>query len=148
MKRGQPIARKTPMPAGGKRLRRGRSTGSPTKAQRKRLHDVTHAQCIACTLNRGWSLQPAYVDGCDAHHLLSGGRRRGHSATVGLCPWHHRHVRPAGCPSDKVARDLYGPSLAHESKAFHERYGSDDELLAMQDRILRANDAPIVQGAP
>lgn len=137
MKRSAPPQRKTPLRPGGKRLRQGRSTGSPTKAQRKRLQDVTHRECLACTLNRGWSLETAYREGCDAHHLLSGGRRRGHSETVGLCPWHHRGVRPSECPSDAVARDLYGPSMALESKTFHATYGSDDDLLAMQNRMLK-----------
>jgi hypothetical protein len=139
MKRSAPPQRKTPLRPGGKRLRQGRSTGSPTKTQRKRLHEVTHRDCLACTLNRGWSLAPAYVGGCDAHHLLSGGRRRGHDATIGLCPWHHRGVRPSDCPSDAVARDLYGPSLANESKAFHATYGSDEELLALQNKMLKGD---------
>jgi hypothetical protein len=139
VKRSAPLKRKTPMRPGGKRLRQGRSTRTPTKAEAKRLHEVTHRECIACTLNRGWSLAPAYAGGCDAHHLLSGGRRRGHDATIGLCPWHHRGVRPSDCPSDAVARDLYGPSLAHESKAFHATYGSDDELLALQNKMLKGD---------
>lgn len=146
MKTRASLKRKTPLRASGKRLRRGRSTGSPTKVQRNRLHEVTHGECLACTLNRGWSLAPAYTEGCDAHHLLSGGRRRGHSATVGLCPWHHRGVRPSGCPSDSDARYRYGPSLALESRLFHDVYGDDEALLAMQDRILGAMAAPQFQG--
>lgn len=34
-------------------------------------------------------------------------------------------------------RSLYGPSLMDGSKRFREAYGTDDELLALQERMIR-----------
>ena len=36
------------------------------------------------------------------------------------------------------ATQTWGPSLADGSKPFHERYGSDDELLAKTNELLKA----------
>lgn len=85
--------------------------------------------CICC-LHDGRGYVP-----CEKHHLLTtglhgNGKRRGESATVGLCPYHHRGI---GNPAD------YGtPSLAREPRAFRAHYGRDDELLKMQDEMIRA----------
>ena len=71
----------------------------------------------------------------DIHHLLSGGRRIGHSATCCLCPYHHRGVVPEG----RTAADYeyaHGPSLALKPNAFRRRYGDEEELLAIQDALL------------
>ena len=73
--------------------------------------------------------------GCDAHHLLSGGIRRGHEYTIGLCPWHHRGVPPNDM-SIKMARGIYGPSLMDGSKVFRAVYGTDDQLLERQNKYL------------
>ena len=83
--------------------------------------------CIAC-LSDGRGYVP-----CEKHHLLTtglhgNGKRRGEQATVGLCSYHHRGI---GAPVDYL-----GPSLAREARAFRARYGSDDALLAYQDRLI------------
>ena len=69
----------------------------------------------------------------EVHHLLSGNRRRGHQFTIPLCRWHHRSDSYI---TKSQATELYGPSLALNSKAFHERYGSDDSLLAKTNELL------------
>lgn len=84
--------------------------------------------CIAC-MQDGRGYTP-----CEKHHLLTtglhgNGKRRGEGYTVGLCSYHHRGV---GSPADYLA-----PSLAREARAFRARYGSDDDLLDMQDRLIR-----------
>jgi hypothetical protein len=71
--------------------------------------------CIACAQNGRYS-QP------EVHHLIYGGKRRGDEFTVPLCPAHHRGVNHH--------ESVHGPSLAHGSKPFRERFGSDDYLLA------------------
>ena len=139
--RRSPLTRKTPLKAttiraSGRRLRQSRSTGKPTKAQSGRFERLKRSGCRACDVNarRWWAVCDG--EGCDAHHLLSGGRRIGHDATIALCPWHHRGIRPADCATDADAFHKYGPSLANGSKPFRETYGTDDELLAEQNRIL------------
>jgi len=83
----------------------------------------------------------AHFGGCDAHHVLSGGRRIGHGATLACCPWHHRGVKPYEQMTNDQATAHFGPSLAHGSKPFHAVYGSDGDLLDLQEQLL-AGGAP------
>ena len=94
--------------------------------------------CIACRMD-GRGCVP-----CEKHHLLTTGRhgngkRRGERYTIGLCPYHHRGV---GSPVD-----YRSPSLAREPRAFRAKYGEDDALLAMQDRLIAAWEANNVGAA-
>lgn len=136
--------RKTPLKAttikaSGKRMKPSRSTGSPTKAESSRIDTIKRMECMACRHNRITRTRPSTeFDGCDAHHLLSGGKRIGHAATIALCPWHHRAVKPNGFEWMGVGGciDAFGPSVATGSKPFHETYGSDAELLAAQNALI------------
>lgn len=108
------------------------STGKPTAAQEHRFQLIKlEAGCVCCRL-RGLG-----YCGPEIHHLLDGAHERiGHEATVGLCPWHHRGVPHDGWTVE-ACRETCGPSLAEGSKPFHEAFGSDDDLLAAQNRLLR-----------
>jgi hypothetical protein len=119
----------------GKPLRQTRSTGKATVAESARIELVKRLGCICCMLNRTWGMLAAYAGVCEAHHLLSGGRRRGHDFTLGLCRWHHQGVPPRPM-HEREAIAMYGPSVATGSKPFHVMYGSDDELLEFQDALL------------
>lgn len=119
-------------------LRPTRSTGKPTTAEAARLVAVKQLGCIACVANRNLGMPTAGFGPCEAHHLLSGGRRRGHLFTIGLCPWHHRGVRPFENMTTQQTIDHFGPSVATGSKRFREVYGSDDELLSFQAALLTA----------
>ena len=94
---------------------------SPTKAEKAWMQAVAAFGCIVCYL-QGREYVP-----CAVHHLLSGGIRRGHMDTIGLCdPGHHQNA-PAG--SGEVSR--------HPNKAeFEKRYGTEDELLAKQRELI------------
>lgn len=108
------------------------STGKPTKDEQARMAAIKElGVCVACHVS-GKQRWPQPVD---VHHLLSGNRRRGHRYTVGLCGWHHRKLTDFGC-TEKEMRDDLGPSLADGSKPFRAAFGSDDELLALQDALL------------
>lgn len=111
------------------------STGKPTKAEQARF-DAMKEQgvCIACML-RG--AQPDYQQHIEIHHLLSGNRRIGHLATVSLCVYHHRGIPPFGW-GDAEAREHLGPSLAKGSRPFRAEFGTDLELLSIQNDLLRA----------
>ncbi len=85
--------------------------------------------CLACRQD-GRPATPG-----DVHHLLVGGRRVSHHVSVLLCPWHHRGIPPNGL-NDRQAERLLGPSLAKSPRAFHARFGSDVELLEMQNRLI------------
>lgn len=74
--------------------------------------------------------------GNDFHHMKSGNLRRGHLFGIGACIWHHRGIPLDGC-GPQFMREIYGPSLMDGGKRFAESYGTDDELLALQKRLLR-----------
>jgi hypothetical protein len=107
---------------------------APTDAERRRWDLFRRVGCVACRIEgkRNFNVQ--------VHHLNVGGRagqkRRGHSETIPLCCWHHVSIPPEG-KTQEWATNYMGPSLAKQSKAFREKYGSDDSLLAYtNDRLM------------
>lgn len=106
------------------------STGNRNKAEQARF-DAMKEMCV-CMACRQRGLQASYIE---IHHLLSGNKRRGHKYTISLCLWHHRAQLMYGY-TKKDLREIYGPSLAEGSKPFHFWFGTDDDLLAEQDRLL------------
>lgn len=125
-------------------LKRGRSTGKPTKAQRERWDAMRARGCVACHLNgvdHGLA-RASYGRDLEIHHLLSGGRRIGHHATVCLCHFHHQGKRlPYPDHGYEEQARKFGPSLGREPRRFREVYGADDGLLAYQDHMLELLDA-------
>lgn len=101
-----------------------------TKAEQLRFDAIKAGPCLACEQRGLRSTCP------EIHHLLSGGRRIGHLATVGLCQWHHRAVIWHEGVTHEYFRRVYGPSLAEGSKPFRHEFGNDEFLLEMQNRIL------------
>lgn len=95
---------------------------------------------MCCLLNRQKGYRRCDAGGCDAHHTLSGGRRRGHGATLGACPWHHRGLPPTGYSNPDATALVFGPSLHHHRKAFLATYGTDDQLLALQAQLMESPD--------
>lgn len=89
-----------------------------------------------------WALPCLTCPGCgitEIHHLNGGGhagqKRRGDMFTIPLGAWAHRGVPLPGAKPSTMEM-LYGPSLALTSKAFHARYGTDDELLERTNKLL------------
>lgn len=118
-------------------MRRGRSTGKPTRAESAWIDTVKRLGCLCC-IARGYPHDP---DGpaVEAHHLLSGGIRRGHLHTVGLCAWHHRGRLIVQGWTHAQHRERLGPSLAEGSVPFHEAFGDDDALMSAQHRLIEQN---------
>jgi hypothetical protein len=98
------------------------------KADLARFRAFQQIGCIACR-------QRGVFSQADVHHLLSGGRRRGHQFTIPLSAWHHRGVPPDGM-SRKEAERYLGPSLAHSPRAFRAEFGDDETLLATVNKLL------------
>ena len=115
-------------------MKRGRSTGNPTLAEAAWLRMVKEAGCVCCAA-RGYDREPGGPL-AEAHHLLSGGIRRGHLHTVGLCAWHHRGVNAWG--SRQCGLRAYGPSFALEPSRFRRVFGTQEELLQIQEELLQA----------
>lgn len=111
------------------------STGNRTRAEQARFDKMKEMGiCMAC-----------YQDGVKGrqfiqiHHFLCGNKRIGHMATASLCIWHHLGQTPDGVSKEQM-QARFGPSLAHGSKPFRARYGSDAELLALQNEFLGVTD--------
>lgn len=121
-------------------MRRGRSTGNPTKEEAARIVAAKEGPCMACLVRatRGLLDWDRIVHGCDYHHTKSGNIRRGHMFGFALCLWHHhgtQQLHGLGM-SAEAARRRYGPSLFDQSKAFHQEFGSDDELITLQTKYI------------
>lgn len=116
-------------------MRRGRSTGTPTKAQQARHDAIREAGCIVARM-RGVGWIP-----CAIHHLTIGGKhgakRRGHDHVLGLNDWSHqgRPLTEYGWDAAKC-REILGPSYAVEPSAFRREIGNDDALEVYQEQVL------------
>lgn len=115
-------------------MRRGRSTGNQTRQEAAWIADVKRSGCLCCAIKGyHWDDDGPLVE---AHHLLSGGIRRGHLFTVGLCQWHHRGVKAVDGWSLPMHRRLLGASLAEGSVRFREEFGDDESLYSLQQSIV------------
>lgn len=92
---------------------------------------IVELGCVCCRMDGHESIYPVEV-----HHLLDGGVRIGHHATVPVCNWHHRGVPPEGF-NQRGASRLIGPSLAIDGKSFRSHYGQDSDLLSFTEHLLR-----------
>ena len=92
-----------------------------TKAESRWLNQITQLGCIVCRLFHG-TYSPA-----EAHHMLSGGRRRGHMFTIPLCILHHR----SGRNDDQVV------SRDHNQRRFEARYGTEQSLLETTRELVK-----------
>lgn len=111
-----------------------RSIKPPTKAERKRMERIVSLGCVACI--RG---KVACSLAVEVNHLLDGGVRIGHHATVPLCSWHHRGVAFEGIDKNRMAK-LFGPSFYHDAREFRDAYGDDNTLLVFTDLLLSRED--------
>lgn len=115
-------------------MKRGRSTGAPTKVQQERFDVIKEIGCVVARL-RGLGFVP-----CEIHHLTVGGKhgqkRLGHDSTVGLNQWSHRGAMTVyGMNDPSEYEEVFGPSYARRPRAFREMY-QDDLLLAEQNRLI------------
>lgn len=101
----------------------------PTLAEKQRFAAIYEVGCIPCWLE-GIEFNP-----CDIQHVVQGRKRCGHSMSYGCCPYHHRGVPLSGCTSRQSA-EIAGPSLARDPKAFHAKYGSEDELVDLCNKMI------------
>lgn len=116
-------------------MKRGRSTGKPTKEEAAYIVACKEGPCMACQVLRGQGLDGCDGEGCDFHHMKSGNIRRGHEYGAGLCPYHHRGYPLDGWTSGTM-RSAFGPSLMDGGKRFAAEFGDDEELLDRQRRYL------------
>lgn len=118
-------------------------TKHKTKADEQRMDVITEIGCIIC-LTQGRDFVP-----CTVHHITDTGHRveDEHQNTVGLCPWHHQGEIPGIYKgSISLTTRKHGPSLEHDARAFTERYGNQEELVLMQNALIRVWEGETKKG--
>jgi hypothetical protein len=133
------MIRKKPLKPGTKRLRQGRSTGAPTKAEAHRIVESKFGRCIPClswALAGNMPMENVMIAG-DYDHKKSGNIRRGHMKGYCACKWHHVRHPGEGWTFEQM-RAHFGPSLLDGSKLYRDAYGSDDALIELQTQELAA----------
>ena len=75
---------------------------------------------------------------CEVHHIVDGGRRKGHDFTYGVSPWFHRGHGEG--KSNASMTNQCGPSMAVNPREYRLAFGSEDILLATQDFALELYD--------
>lgn len=104
-------------------------TDAATIPEKARFAQLQELGCVVCWVYcKVWRA-------ADISHLLDGGVRVGHEATIPECEWHHRGVLPSGY-SEYAARRVLGASRAHGSKPYAEAFGTDAELLEMTNQLV------------
>lgn len=105
-----------------------------TKSDQKRLDIIHRLPCLAC-VQEGCE-QPNKTE---AHHLVDKGYRKhsgGHQATIPLCGWHHRAEPKIGQSKTEMGF-IYGPSMETSMAFFVKRYGTQRELLARTNAVIK-----------
>lgn len=102
-----------------------------TENEQRRIDHIHEWGCVPCWLEAALQGRKWVPEPCDIHHVVQGD----HSQTYGCCPWHHRGMRKIGTAAFRMA-ELFGPSMAKEPERYRARYGTEDELLAYQRRLL------------
>lgn len=126
-------------------FRRKRRPGNrkPTKAEAARIVESKTLCCVPCYV---WAIKLqrmpiediAVLSAYD--HKKSGNIRRGHRYGFASCDWHHQGYPGDGWTGEEMTAH-FGPSLANGSRIFHDTYGTDDELIELQDELLRGERA-------
>ncbi|MDP9090305.1 MAG: Ref family protein [Pseudomonadota bacterium] len=104
------------------------------RADRERYAQLKMLGCLCCRLNDNG----LWCGKVECHHLVFNGYRAlsgGNQASIPLGIYHHRG-QPLMGKTITWMRETFGPSLFNESKQFHERYGTDQMLLALTNELL------------
>lgn len=101
-----------------------------TKLEHAWLDAITQLGCIVCLLFLK-VFSPA-----EPHHMLSGGRRRGHLFSIPLCPGHHRF----GMDDERAT------SRDQCRRRFEARYGTEDSLLAKSRQLVEQRFGLLING--
>ena len=105
------------------------SLPSPNKIDIRRFQIIYETGCIVTRLIGLGYNSP------DIHHILLGGKRISHQHTIGLSPYHHRGIISTGFTKEQMY-DRLGPSMALNPKEFEERFGTQEYLLDVQNKII------------
>ena len=96
---------------------------TPNKANKRRFEIIREIGCIICKMELG------VFSPCTWHHIDGQKNQEKHKLTIGLCEKHHDADQKYPKSQDYVSR--------HPNKrVFERRYGSEQELLEYQNRLI------------
>jgi hypothetical protein len=98
-------------------------------ATNQRMSDIKRTGCIPCLLENFLNAH------AEIHHIVDQAYRKGDHRSYGNCSWHHRGIPWDGLQAHDMEPRI-GPSMRLNSKAYHDRYGSELDLLQVQDFVL------------
>lgn len=110
-------------------------------SDRARMIELQSIGCIPCLMDGRRQVPP------DTHHHTDARGRLGHKISTAECPWHHRGLSN-GFNDAAQAKRFMGPSRAKDPIEFEQRYGTDEQLLARQERELEALRSRTIGGRP
>jgi hypothetical protein len=102
----------------------------------RRYEGLREIGCLACLIDG----LPMPCGPVEVHHLVDNGYRRlsgGNQATIPLGAYHHRG-QPLIDKDIRYMRERFGPSMALERREFDKVYGSQRDLLARVNEMLRS----------
>lgn len=94
----------------------------PTAAEREREKAARKLGCVLSRLRAAKGLPVPKKGPVHIHHIVKGGKRLGHGYTVPLHGWYNAEVVPYPYTSKYEAREVFGASVKHGSKAFLESH--------------------------
>ena len=108
-------------------------TKTQNAADKRRFEAMSEIGCIPCMIG-GWDGVPATTQ-----HVTEAGRRLNdeHQQTYRSCQWHHLGKFDDPVRSIRAATKIYGPSFERNKRAFAERYGTERQLIQIQDALVR-----------
>lgn len=87
--------------------------------------------CLICRIYYDIHGEPA-----DLHHPAPGMKRISDDTFYAACGWHHRGIPKDGYTQQEMEEHL-GPSIALNRKQFIKQFGTDEELLDMQEQVYQ-----------
>lgn len=97
-----------------------------SKRELARYDKLVRHGCVCCKILGIYTVP-------EMHHIVDRGYRKhsgGNASTLPLCPYHHRGAITAHTTFEA------GPALAHGSKPFAARWGTQRELLAQVNEAI------------
>jgi len=105
---------------------------SRNKKQKRRFELMQEAGCVPCWLESRLQGRDYIPEPPDIHHTDG----QNHDLTYANCPWHHRGVRKNELDYLEMQVN-FGPSLARNPERYRSRYGTESQILAFQEAMLR-----------
>jgi Recombination enhancement, RecA-dependent nuclease len=103
-------------------------------AKDQRFANLKRTGCIPCLLDNFLNSH------AEIHHVVEQAYRKGDHRSYSNCAWHHRGIPWEGLQA-RAMEALLGPSMRLNSKAYHDRYGSELDLIQVQDFVLHLFDS-------